>query len=99
MVVPWPPGGVTDVLARGLAASLSESLGQQVVIDNRPGAAGTLGVGIVAKAPAAHKNRDSGCLHYQMNNIHPADAHQRQLPSGHRGANNMQWQCQRCQRR
>lgn len=52
MVVPWPPGGVTDVISRGLAASLSESLGQQVVIDNRPGAAGTLGVGIVAKAPA-----------------------------------------------
>ena len=52
MVVPWPPGGVTDVLARGLAVSLTDTLGQQVVIDNRPGAAGTLGVGIVAKAPA-----------------------------------------------
>jgi tripartite-type tricarboxylate transporter receptor subunit TctC len=50
MVVPWPPGGVTDVIARGLAASLSESLGQQVILDNRPGAAGTLGVGIVAKS-------------------------------------------------
>lgn len=50
MVVPWPPGGVTDVIARGLAAGLSDSLGQQVIIDNRPGAAGTLGVGIVAKA-------------------------------------------------
>ncbi len=52
MVVPWPPGGVTDVIARGLAASLTDSLSQQVVLDNRPGAAGTLGVGIVAKAPA-----------------------------------------------
>ena len=51
LVVPWPPGGITDVISRGLAASLSDSLGQQVVIDNRPGAAGTLGVGIVAKAP------------------------------------------------
>lgn len=50
LVVPWPPGGITDVISRGLAASLSDSLGQQVVIDNRPGAAGTLGVGIVAKA-------------------------------------------------
>ena len=50
MVVPWPPGGITDVISRGLAAALSESLGQQVIIDNRPGAAGTLGVGIVAKA-------------------------------------------------
>src|SRR5262245_43340978 len=51
-VIPWPPGGVTDVIARGLAAALSESLGQQLVLDNRPGAAGTLGVGIAAKAPA-----------------------------------------------
>jgi tripartite-type tricarboxylate transporter receptor subunit TctC len=51
MIVPWPPGGITDVIARGLAASLSESLKQQVVLDNRPGAAGTLGVAIVAKAP------------------------------------------------
>ena len=50
MIIPWPPGGITDVISRGLAASLSESLGQQVVIDNRPGAAGTLGVGIVAKS-------------------------------------------------
>jgi tripartite-type tricarboxylate transporter receptor subunit TctC len=50
LVVPWPPGGVTDVMARGLGAALAESLGQQVVADNRPGAAGTLGVGIAAKA-------------------------------------------------
>jgi tripartite-type tricarboxylate transporter receptor subunit TctC len=50
MVVPWPPGGITDVISRGLAASLSDSLGQQVIIDNRPGAAGTLGVGMVAKS-------------------------------------------------
>ncbi len=50
MVIPWPPGGITDVIARGLAAALSDSLGQQVILDNRPGAAGTLGVGIVAKA-------------------------------------------------
>lgn len=50
LVIPWPPGGITDVIARGLGATLSESLGQQVVPDNRPGAAGTLGVGIVAKS-------------------------------------------------
>ena len=50
MIVPWPPGGITDVISRGLAAALSDSLGQHVVIDNRPGAAGTLGVGMVAKA-------------------------------------------------
>jgi tripartite-type tricarboxylate transporter receptor subunit TctC len=50
LVVPWPPGGVTDVMSRGLGAVLSESLGQHVVADNRPGAAGTLGVAIAAKA-------------------------------------------------
>lgn len=50
MVIPWPPGGITDVIARGLAHALGESMGQQVIPDNRPGAAGTLGVGITAKA-------------------------------------------------
>ena len=52
LVIPWPPGGITDVIARGLGSVLSESLGQQVVPDNRPGAAGTVGVAIAAKAPA-----------------------------------------------
>ena len=50
LMVPWPPGGITDVISRGLGAALAESLGQQVVPDNRPGAAGTLGVAIAAKA-------------------------------------------------
>jgi tripartite-type tricarboxylate transporter receptor subunit TctC len=50
LIVPWPPGGITDVIARGLGVVLTESLGQQLVPDNRPGAAGTLGVGIAAKA-------------------------------------------------
>jgi tripartite-type tricarboxylate transporter receptor subunit TctC len=52
LVVPWPPGGVTDVISRGLGAALSESLGQQIIPDNRPGAAGTLGVAIAASANA-----------------------------------------------
>jgi len=52
LVIPWPPGGITDVIARGLGAALSDALGQQVIPDNRPGAAGTLGVGIAAKANA-----------------------------------------------
>ena len=53
LIVPWPPGGITDVISRGVANALSEQLGQQVVPDNRPGAAGTLGVAI-----AAHANPD-----------------------------------------
>jgi tripartite-type tricarboxylate transporter receptor subunit TctC len=50
LIVPWPPGGITDVISRGLGSILSESLGEQIVPDNRPGAAGTLGVAIAAKA-------------------------------------------------
>lgn len=50
LIIPWPPGGITDVIARGLGFVLTDSLGQQVIPDNRPGAAGTLGVGIAAKA-------------------------------------------------
>lgn len=51
MVIPWPPGGVTDVVARSLAQHMSDSMGQPIVADNRPGAAGTVGVGILAKSP------------------------------------------------
>lgn len=51
IVVPFPPGG-SDVIARMLAQRLYEKLGHPFVVDNRPGAAGTLGVDVVSKAPA-----------------------------------------------
>ena len=50
-VVPFPPGGSSDLIARAIAPRLSEKLGQQVVVENRPGAGGMIGVDIVAKAP------------------------------------------------
>jgi len=51
MIVPYPPGGSTDPAGRAFAAWLSEAFGQQVVVDNRPGAGATIGHGLGAKAP------------------------------------------------
>ena len=52
IVLPWPAGGITDVIMRAVNIHLAEAFGQQLVIDNRPGAGGTLGAAIVAKSPA-----------------------------------------------
>jgi len=52
MIVGFPPGGGTDVVARIIAPGLSENLGQPVVIENRPGATGTVAAAMVAKSPA-----------------------------------------------
>jgi len=51
LIVPYPPGAGTDFTGREMAAVFSKALGQPVVVDNRPGAAATLGHGIAAKSP------------------------------------------------
>jgi tripartite-type tricarboxylate transporter receptor subunit TctC len=52
LVIPFPPGGTTDIIGRAVGARLTELLGQPLVFDNRPGAAGTIGSELVARAPA-----------------------------------------------
>ena len=52
IVVPFPAGGSTDMVARAMAQHMGDKLGQNFVVDNRPGATGTLGAGMVKRAPA-----------------------------------------------
>ena len=55
IIVPYPPGGTTDILARLISAKLSESLKQQFIVENKPGAGGNLGTEAVARAaPDGH---------------------------------------------
>ena len=52
LIIPFPPGGSNDVIGRAIAAQLAEKLGQGVVIDNRAGAGGVIGIDAAAKSPA-----------------------------------------------
>src|SRR5258706_14668199 len=52
LVVPYPPGGGTDFVARIVALKLPEVIGENVIVDNRPGAAGLVGTELAARAPA-----------------------------------------------
>jgi tripartite-type tricarboxylate transporter receptor subunit TctC len=51
IIVPFPPGNTTDIMSRLIAPRMSERLGQQVIVENRPGASGMLGLDYVAKSP------------------------------------------------
>jgi tripartite-type tricarboxylate transporter receptor subunit TctC len=52
IIVPFPPGNTMDIMSRLAAPKMAERLGQQVLVENRPGASGMLGLDLVAKAPA-----------------------------------------------
>src|SRR3954469_21457034 len=52
VVIPWPPGGSNDVVGRIVMQKVAEFAGQQFIVDNRAGAAGSIGADVVAKAPA-----------------------------------------------
>ncbi|MGB2817146.1 MAG: tripartite tricarboxylate transporter substrate binding protein [Burkholderiaceae bacterium] len=66
LIVPFPPGGGTDTFARPLAAKLGAQLGQQVVIDNRGGAGGTIGAAVAAKSPPDGYTIFMGAVHHTV---------------------------------
>ncbi len=66
IVVPFPPGGTTDVLAREVALKLAPVIGQQVIVENKPGAGATLGASQVAKATADGHTLLMGAVHHTI---------------------------------
>ena len=66
LIVPFPPGGTTDVLARALGEKLSQSLGQTVIVENKPGAGATLGADYVAKAKPDGYTLLMGAVHHTI---------------------------------
>ena len=66
LVVPFPPGGTTDVLARALGERLTLGLGQPVIVENKPGAGATLGAEYVAKARADGHTLLMGAVHHTI---------------------------------
>lgn len=66
IVVPFPAGGTTDVLARAISNKLSAALGQPVIVDNRPGAGATLGADLVSKATPDGHTLLMGAVHHTV---------------------------------
>jgi len=66
IVVPFPAGGTTDVLARAISTKLSAAIGQPVIVDNKPGAGATLGAAQVAKASADGHILLMGAVHHTV---------------------------------
>ena len=66
LIVPFPPGGTTDVLARALGFELGKNLGQQVIIESKPGAGATLGADYVAKAKPDGYTLLMGAVHHTI---------------------------------
>ncbi|ABF10941.1 Bug family tripartite tricarboxylate transporter substrate binding protein [Cupriavidus metallidurans] len=75
LVVPFPPGGPTDLVSRVIARKMSEEIGQQVIVDNRPGANGNIAGEMVAKSPA-----DGYTVLYNTSSIALSPALYKKLP-------------------